>query len=665
MKRETKITSAGIRKVLKNYNHNNSIAEYIWNGFDTKATTVKLDYEADALGRIHSISISDNGYGINTAKLDEKFDKFYDSEKSIEIQSPKHSSTLHGKNGIGRLTFFTFANNAEWKTCYKNGKFRGGLINIDSNNLKSSTAIETEPPFQETGTVVTFKNITIFEQNIEKEIIPFLKEEFCWFLELHKNKNYSILINNSKLDYSDLILDTETFIVKEQSVVFDINYIQWSKILNKENSKFYYLNKKGDEVYKDFTTLNRKGDQFYHSLYIQSRFFNDFNFKNQNEAQVLLFAKAKSAPEYKKLNKELDNFLQKKRKPFLRHYAETLIDDYERLGVFPIFTNTWELARKAELKETIMGLYEVQPKIFVDLNIEQKKTFVRFLNLLLDSNEREHIFDILDEVTKLDPTERKDLANLFRTTKLNRIVSTLKMIEDRYKTYHDLYDIVFKQELNAAEVPHLQTIIENHYWLFGEEYHLVTAAEPKFNEALKRYLFHLNGENSSINIEHQHKNREMDIFACRQNIKSNKIENIVVELKHPTIGLGEKEYSQVIKYMSVISSRPEFNAPNMEWKFYLIGNKFDTSDFIDNQIETNRMHGETSLVMSKDKGRIKFYVKTWKEVLNEFELKHNFLNAKLKLERDKLIANGDSADEIVKRVIQNSAVSPPEVDIKQ
>ncbi|MFD2721269.1 ATP-binding protein [Hymenobacter monticola] len=515
MKRETKITSAGIKKVLKNYNHNNSIAEFIWNGFDAKATTVKLDYEADAIGRIQSISISDNGYGINTAKLDEKFDKFYDSEKSIEIQSPKHSSTLHGKNGIGRLTFFTFANNAEWKTCYKNGKFRGGIIRIDSDNLKSSTAVETEPPFQETETTVTFNNITIFEQNIQKEVIPFLKEEFCWFLELHKSKGYRIIINNTLLDYSDLILDSENFVIKEQSAVFEIKYIQWSKILNKENSKFYYLNSKNSEVYKDFTTLNRKGDQFYHSLYIQSNFFNNFDFRNQNEAQTLLFAKAKSAPEYKTLNKELDIFLQKKRKPYLRHYAETLIDDYERLGVFPEFKNSWESARKTELKETIMGLYEVQPKIFIDLNLEQKKTFVRFLNLLLESNEREHIFDILEEVTNLDSAERKDLANLFKTTKLNRIVATLKLIEDRYRTYHDLYDIVFKPELNAAEVPHLQTLIENHYWIFGEEYHLVTAAEPKFNEALRRYIFHLNGEKPEVNIDHEHKNKEMDIFSCR------------------------------------------------------------------------------------------------------------------------------------------------------
>ena len=38
-----------------------AICEYIRNGFDARATTVKLKYEADELGNITSMSITDNG----------------------------------------------------------------------------------------------------------------------------------------------------------------------------------------------------------------------------------------------------------------------------------------------------------------------------------------------------------------------------------------------------------------------------------------------------------------------------------------------------------------------------------------------------------------------------------------------------------------------------
>lgn len=122
--------------------------------------------------------------------------------------------------------------------------------------------------------------------------------------------------------------------------------------------------------------------------------------------------------------------------------------------------------KKIQLVETIKGMYEAQPKLFTNLNVEQKKTFIRFLDLLLDSNERENIFKILDGIIEIDPAKRKELADLFKTTRLNCIVDTIKLIQDRYVTYNLLRDLVFNPDLNANEVDHLQKLIENHYWFF-------------------------------------------------------------------------------------------------------------------------------------------------------------------------------------------------------
>ena len=36
------ITSAGIRKILNKYTPERAIAEYVWNGFDAKATVVNI-----------------------------------------------------------------------------------------------------------------------------------------------------------------------------------------------------------------------------------------------------------------------------------------------------------------------------------------------------------------------------------------------------------------------------------------------------------------------------------------------------------------------------------------------------------------------------------------------------------------------------------------------
>lgn len=670
MASNVKITSKGIQKILKNYNPKLSVAEYLWNGFDAKANTITINYSANELGHLDSFTIGDNGYGIDLNKLASKFNPFYDSEKAIEISSPKHTSIMHGKNGVGRLTFFTFAHNAKWTTTYKEkDDLVSGSIQINIDGLNTFQPTIFEKPLQiQTGTEVSFSNLTISKEHLENTIIPFLICEFCWFLELNKAKNYSIIINGDALDFTQNIIDFQDdieILYEPSNTSFKVKYIQWQESLHKEFSKYYFLNGDEIEVYKDYTTLNKKGDEFFHSVFISSPFFNDFDFKsNEDEIQSKLFGKAKSSPEYKYLIKEVNKILREKRKPFLRIFASRLVEKYEQDGIMPIYENEWEEKyKRPQLEETIIGLYEAQPKLFASLNIDQKKTFVRLLDLLLDSNERENLFKIINEVVELEPEEREDLVNLFKTTKLNRIIETIKLIEDRYKTFYLLKDLVFNPDLKANEVDHLQKLIESHYWLFGEQYHLVTAAEPKFDEALRRYHYLLYQEDVDKKVEHPNKYKEMDIFACRQNILSDRIENIVIELKHPNIKLGRNQYIQVDKYLETILSEPEFNAPNMSWEFYLIGNDFDGSGFIERQIETNANHGIPSLIHWHDKGRVKVYTKKWSEIYADFEIKHKFLNDKLKLERAQLTNELQTAKEVVEAAQENTAVQPAEVKI--
>lgn len=63
------VTSKGIKKILQNYNPQQAIAEYIWNGFDANADTVELLYSANELGRLEYLQIVDNGYGIHYEKV--------------------------------------------------------------------------------------------------------------------------------------------------------------------------------------------------------------------------------------------------------------------------------------------------------------------------------------------------------------------------------------------------------------------------------------------------------------------------------------------------------------------------------------------------------------------------------------------------------------------
>lgn len=661
------ITSKGIRNSLKRYTALKSICEYIWNGFDAKATQVNIEIIYNELDSISSIKISDNGYGIDRDSLDEKFTPFFQSEK---IYDPNiKQSDVHGKNGVGRLTFFTFASQATWTTVYSRDNINYEYtIAIDVNDLNHYNHNDPVVVEKSTGTSVEFINV-----NSEEFTISSIKEqlckEFCWYLELNEDKGYKILINGEKLDYTNLILEKESVEVNEDSIKppYVAKFICW-KLKLAEYSKYYYIDSNGDEKQKENTTYNNKGDSFYHSVFIKSPLFNNFDFKSNSENEQIdingNIIYTKRSNNFQLLMREINQKLFDKRRPFLKNHVSEVIESLEINSAFPNYDENDPLLsfRKSQVEEVISCLYIAQPKIFSSsMNKEQRKTFIRLIDLIMESGEVNSLFEILEEILDMDSNDRKELSEILNYASLSNITKTIKLLEARFSAIEDLKQLVFNKDLKANEIDHIQKMIESHYWIFGEQYNLVTAAEPNFEEALRRYMYLLHKEYEDKGIEHPDKLKQMDIFAVRQNIHSDTIDNIVVELKHPNIKLGEKQLSQVKKYMSVIRSVDEFNAPNMRWEFYLVGNRFSSDKYIENEINNNKAHGEKSLVFKVD--NYKVYVKTWSEVFTEFQVRYNYLLNKLSLKREKMQQSYKSADEVIIKQQNNIAKMPKEIKI--
>ncbi|MEQ4490368.1 MAG: ATP-binding protein [Dehalococcoides mccartyi] len=657
---QIQITTPGVKKALSRYNPLLAIAEYVWNGFDAKASCVELVFEANEIGYITKFAIKDNGYGIPFDKLGTKFVPLFESDKVIDPNAKTINSAIHGKNGVGRLTFFHFANNATWETVYqsdhKRYKYR---IQIDVEKLNTYSAEESSETQEQTGTIVSFEGIkAITSHNFETDIKDFLMREFGWFLELNSSKQFALKINGSALDYSSMIRGTRekfTLTHSPTQTPFEIKYVQWNEKLNEEYSRYYFIDSSDNELFKETTTLNNKGDHFYHSVYIKSKLFDNFNMTVDETSDQTAFGHSRRDDEYKYLKTEVDKFLRRKRKPFLKAYTDKLIAELESDNAFPKYnlSNAWDSTRKNELENIVKGLYQIEPKIFSGLNIEQKKTLLALLDLVMDSDEKDKLFTILQEVVDLDATDRTELAELLKTSRLSRIISTIKLIQDRYKTVAELKELLFNKDLKANEKDHLQKMIEKHYWLFGEQYHLVTAAEPKFEEALKKWVHLLRGGDEKVTVNHPDKLGEMDIFAVRQDLLNNTVKNVVVELKSPKTTLGKEQYDQVMKYLDVILKQPECNAHNMSWEFYLVGNAFDSSGYLDLLFQNAKNHGEPFLAFKTD--RYKIYVKKWSEILSDFELRHKFLNDKLEVERDKLLGKAQTADDIIRKQNDNHA----------
>ena len=648
-KQSVEITSSAIKKVLQKYTAERAVAEYIWNGFDAKATIINVDFEIESkeFDTFKTISISDNGEGIIYEDLSERFRKFFESNKTG--LSTDNNELTRGKNGYGRFTFHKFARLAKWCTRYyrPDGLQYSYDISIHSDNLRDYDPTLPKIDKGISGTVVKFDEINsdMSSAFINDILKPYLSAEFAWYLEL-KEEN-KIFINGEELDYTSIIAENESFPIelklKEGYIKFECKYIRWTSKLNDEYSRFYFLNENLELKKTKTTSFNKKGDNYWHSLLIVSDFFNKVTIEEDedNESAPKLFSSSDESKIFRELLGKLNDYLKNKRRPFLKVQAEKLIQKYEDEKVFPEFgDNEWDIIRKNGLESLVKEIYEVEPAVFMKLNKEQKRIFLELLNLVMDSSESESLLKIIGAVVELDSADRKEFAKLLEETKLKYVITTINLIKNRLLILENLKKLVFNDDLKANERDHLQKYIEKHYWIFGEEYRLVCAEEVKFEDALRKYIYILRGVDQKKFISHPDKYKEMDLFLTGTDFRDGKPHNVIVEIKNPSTikKLKNKEVGQIKEYIDVILKQDEFNDHNEFWSFYLIGQDYD--DIVQDDIQ----NVETGLLRKKDNHCL--YVKKWSEITNEVERRLKYLLEKLKIERS-LLSNDNSLQDII------------------
>jgi hypothetical protein len=279
-----KISSGDIKKTLRKFSPEDAVCQYIWNGFDAGATQIDINYEVDknALDGLSAFSIEDNGCGINFEELPRKFKPFYVSEKAQNGKA--QDSTMPRKDGYGRLTFFKFCNTATWETAYtKDDAIYAYTIDIDSQSIDNFCKTQPVETSLSVGTKVIFNGYSnnFHTSFIEKKLVPYIINEFAWYLEINKHKTYEIQVNGNAIDYLSIIEDTKSFDLKigrteEQTILFSCDFIQWKSKLNDEFSRFYLINDNYVLKNQRTTKFNKKGDKFYHSVVVRSDFFDNF-----------------------------------------------------------------------------------------------------------------------------------------------------------------------------------------------------------------------------------------------------------------------------------------------------------------------------------------------------------------------------------------------------
>ena len=157
-----------LEKIAKTSDPIKAISEYVWNALDADAVEVRVDLVRNALEGIEEIVIQDNGDGITLDRAKTAYENLGESWKKKAHRTSK-KRPLHGKEGQGRLRFYSLAEKAQWKTTYVEGeKVKDLFIEIRSASLdKCNISEPQEAADSRTGTTVTLSS---------------LKEQFAWLL---------------------------------------------------------------------------------------------------------------------------------------------------------------------------------------------------------------------------------------------------------------------------------------------------------------------------------------------------------------------------------------------------------------------------------------------------------------------------------------------------
>lgn len=412
MKEKVSVTDTGIQSSGLPRDYMEAVAEYIWNGFDAAASIIDITFETNEIDTIHSLSITDNGTGIDYDQLKETFGNFNDSIKKATFQ--KTSSFIKGNKGRGRFSFSAFSGKALWKTVYKDqttGKLNAYEITITKNSKDYFDPHDKrELSHGATGTIVTFTDlfdVTGFSFQSD-EFKTFLEREFGWFLMLNREKEYQIRINGNVLPYQQLIAETDigTLPLKDaegKDHFFKITFVRWSERIG-DKFFFYFLNSHQKELFKDLTSFNNNAIGFYHSVYVESRYFDAFN-PQDNELSQNLFERTRQHSVFKTLMHHLHELVRLRQKAFVDgEAAEKLVDNYEKNGIIPKLQDG---RKKKALLRVVKSLYCIEPRLFQGLNKEQQRINVGLLGLLLEAGMKEDIVELISHIVPLTDEDRK------------------------------------------------------------------------------------------------------------------------------------------------------------------------------------------------------------------------------------------------------------------
>ena len=278
--------------IISNYSNKEpykAIAELVWNSLDAWANNISIDFNL-SWTILESISISDNGMGINFENIESEFGRLGLSNKKLKEKNDD-GRFFHWKKWEGRLYSLAIWNSIIWESNYKDDQniYKSFSIILDWTNSQTWFK-KTEPSISTNNTTWVRIYITQITEHFIKnvwdannELFDKLQLEFAHYLLTYKTHNINIIINGRKIDPAHWLLWSKKTSFKNYDEDQKKEYLTSMDIYHWNNKWIHnrYICWKGWTIlYQDGETWFQQKD-FWHSIHLSWDYFDELESKNQ------------------------------------------------------------------------------------------------------------------------------------------------------------------------------------------------------------------------------------------------------------------------------------------------------------------------------------------------------------------------------------------------
>jgi hypothetical protein len=603
-----------------------ALSELIWNALDADATEIDIDYEPNNLGGFNQIMISDNEHGLDYKKAQDVFSRLGGSEKKGKSLSP-NGRHYHGKEGKGRYKSLALGDLVTFNSTYQsNGHLSTFTITLDRGYLSYTEISDVTILPKGKGE----KGVVVKIQNVNDESAEFalgeksrseLEQKFASYWISYPN--FLIRINGKSLDFNSLIKNSSQtevpIIVGELTYKFVINVIEWNFDIKK---KTYLCGQKG-VPYKENSLGIRSPLPI--SIFIESAYIEKLHRENLLALDALDGVISNVMTEAKKFAK---SYVRDR----LHYYSKAYIQGLKEKGIYPykdIAENIVEESKRQVFDIVALQVHEYLPS-FDDQDDRNKRLTFSLLKEALE-NDSSSLRKILEEIIGLPPEKQVELAELLEDTSLSSIIDTMTEIRNRLTFINGLEQLIYEPHVNKAvkERKHLHKIVVRETWIFGDQY-TYGVDDVTLKNVLKAYLRDALGRDDFEEVVKDGDNEKLQIIpdVClwqQFSLGSAGKENLIIELKKPTVDAGFTEKSQIELYASRVASDERFPKSKTRWKFVLLTRKI-RPELEPQMHQKNRRYGHVFEGENYD-----VFIQPWGHLLSEAKERHEYIKEKLKL----------------------------------